>query len=140
MLLYNWPLVLATYSVYVSPFDWFVICLILRSTRYFFIDSRVSFCLVYVLTIVYSTCHHLICTFANSYVKLVCNLFTTQIHTLLFHWFTCLLLFGLCIDYCLVYVSPFDLYLCELIRQIIIFKFRTNKMFLLILCLLNTFI
>ena len=74
VLLYDWPLVLATYLVYVSPFDWL-------------------------------------------------GLFTTQVHALLFHWFTCLLLFGLCIDHCLVHVSPFDWYLCQLICQIIILNF-----------------
>ena len=55
VLLYDWPLILATYSVYVSPFDLFIIYSLLRSTRYSFIGSRVSSCLAYVLTI-FSPC------------------------------------------------------------------------------------
>ena len=51
VLLYDWPLVLATYSVFVSPFDWFIIYSLFRSTRYSSIGSCVSFCLAYVLTI-----------------------------------------------------------------------------------------
>ena len=49
---------------------------------------------------------HLLCL--RVIVSLACNLFTTQIHVLLFRWFTCLLLFGLYIDHWLVHVSPFD--------------------------------
>ena len=64
---------------------------------------------------------HLLCL--HVIIWLVCNLFTTQIHMLLFHWFTYLLLFGLCIDHCLIHVLPFDWYLCQLIRQIIILNF-----------------
>ena len=35
--------------------------------------------------------------------------------------------FMLRFDHCLVYVSPFDWYFCQLIRQITIFKFRTKS-------------
>ena len=55
VLLYDWSLVLATYSVYVSSFDWFIIYSLLRSTRYSSIGTRVSSCLAYVLTI-FSPC------------------------------------------------------------------------------------
>ncbi len=64
---------------------------------------------------------HLLCLRVT--IWLVCSLFTTQIHALLFHWFTCLLLFGTCIDHCLVHVSPFNWYACQIILQIIILNF-----------------
>ena len=60
-------------------------------------------------------------------IWLVQNPLTTQIHTLLFHWFTCPLLFGLHIDHCLVHVSPFYWFFCQLIRQVNYFKFRINN-------------
>ncbi len=68
---------------------------------------------------------HLLCLRVT--IWLIYSPLTTQIHALLFHWFTCPLLFGLHIDYCLVHVSPFYWFLCQLIRQVIYFKFRTNN-------------
>ena len=49
MLLYDWPLVLASYSIYMPPFDWLVTHLLLKFTCYTSIGSRVLLCLAYIL-------------------------------------------------------------------------------------------
>ena len=52
VLLYDWPLVLTSYPIYMRPYDWFVTCSLFKSTHYSFIGPCVSFYLVCVLTIV----------------------------------------------------------------------------------------
>ena len=68
---------------------------------------------------------HLLCLCVT--IWLVCSLFTTQIHALLFHWFTCLFLFGSYIDHCLVHVSPFNWHSYQIILQIIILNFVLSE-------------
>ena len=84
-----------------------VICVAMKIKHVLLLDQSACFLMI-------DPCSgHLICLPIT--IWLACSIFTTQIHALLFHWFTCLLLFGLCIDPCLVHVSPFNWNPCQII-------------------------